>query len=819
MKMTTRVAYDNMKYYKSRNLLIGIAIVLTTMLLFVIPTVGKGMIDLQNAAVNQIYPTWHALFRDVPEETVRQLEAHHDISEYGLRGDAGAINLEDGMASLTFLDQGGMDLYKIKLSEGSLPQAENEIVVSQGILEELGQEAAIGDTITVPCQLQRDGGLDRTEEKRFKICGFLPDTEEGRKQKAYSALVSYDFLRAEIPEEQITYRFLFQIGDEGKSSTTEFEDNIRQIASQFGFRESQMAINTEYLGANYVDPVTLPIICGILLIIVVAGIITIYSIYYISLHQRVQEFGRLKSIGATRRQIRQIVLQEGLCVAWFAIPSGLLLGTLAVVVVFRAMARFVDGTDAYMTTLKGMILDGSVNIFHVWIYLLAAVITVLTVYLSLLKPMRMASKFSVVEAMRTTGSTGRGKSRRKGYDTLTIGRLTKRNLMENKKKSLITIVAMALTGVFLMVIATVLSCANPTEGANSSLVGQYEISPIMEEKNREHPERSYAEVQKNNPLTEELKDRIKKLPGVKRVDAFSGVRVTGDFIDDDSWDTINGVPEEYADYLKKGIVKGKVSYEELKSGDKVIVDKRLFHWHPELKLGDTLTLVVHDGDSTYEKKVEIAAVGEYGSGFTNYNYIIMAKEAADRLCENDATEYFHVLADRAYDSGLESSIREMVDESGRLELRTWKQQYDEMKRTMSATSGACYAFLAILSVISVMNLINTMINSVHMRKKELGMMQAIGMSDRQLMRMLQLEGLFYTLGTLLISVGLGSLAGYPVFLYAKSHGMFEIATYHYPVAAAVIMSAVLLAVQILLAVGIARSVRKDSLIERIRFSE
>lgn len=112
-----------------------------------------------------------------------------------------------------------------------------------------------------------------------------------------------------------------------------------------------------------------------------------------------------------------------------------------------------------------------------------------------------------------------------------------------------------------------------------------------------------------------------------------------------------------------------------------------------------------------------------------------------------------------------------------------------------------------------------MINSVHVRRKELGMMQAIGMSDAQLMKMLQLEGLFYTAGTLAISVGLGSLAGYPVFLYAKKHGMFNISAYHYPAAAAIVVSIVLLVLQIALAAGISRSVRKNSLIERIRFSE
>ena len=93
------------------------------------------------------------------------------------------------------------------------------------------------------------------------------------------------------------------------------------------------------------------------------------------------------------------------------------------------------------------------------------------------------------------------------------------------------------------------------------------------------------------------------------------------------------------------------------------------------------------------------------------------------------------------------------------------------------------------------------------------MMQAIGMSDRQLMKMLQLEGIFYTVGTHIISIGVGSLAGYPLVLYAKRTGMF------YPVTAAIIIILTLFVIQMLLAIFIAKSVRKDSLIERIRFSE
>lgn len=62
MKMTTRVAYCNMRHYKSKNILIGIAIILTTLLLFVIPSIGKDMVEVNFAVINKIYPTWHALY-------------------------------------------------------------------------------------------------------------------------------------------------------------------------------------------------------------------------------------------------------------------------------------------------------------------------------------------------------------------------------------------------------------------------------------------------------------------------------------------------------------------------------------------------------------------------------------------------------------------------------------------------------------------------------------------------------------------------------------------------------------------------------------
>lgn len=820
MKMTTRVAYCNMRHYKSKNILIGIAIILTTLLLFVIPSIGKDMVEVNFAVINKIYPTWHALYRNVDESTVMKLAAHHDVKTYGLRSDAGYMNLEDATVSMMYMDRTGMELYKVKLKEGQLPQKENDIVVSKGILEALGQNGKIGDTITVPYQILKDDGLDYTKEKDFRICGFLADNDSSKEQKQYTSLVSEAFLKAEIPVEQVKYRFLLQVNGQKGNTTADYTETIQNIARQFGISEDDMNINKEYLAANYVDPATIPVIVGIMLIVVLAGIITIYSVYYVSMNQRVREFGKLKAIGATKRQLRQIVLREGMGVALFAIPIGLLIGTVAVKVVLLQFVEHAKDSNVLITEAYKVVAKGEVQLYYWWIYLLAIAVTLCTVYLSLMKPMRMAAKVSEIEAMRYQGGSKRQKSSRKGYQFLNIGRLTKRNLAENKKKSTITIVSMAVTGIFVMMVATVLSCANPMESAKSSIVGQYEISPIVESGNKEHPEYEWAEVQKNNPLNEGLKQQIEELDGVERVDVFTALKVSGGpFEEKIGTEFINGVPEEYAEELKKGITEGNVTYEELKSGDKVILDRALLHWYPDIKVGDKLKLNIHDGDNTFQKEIEVAAIGEYGTGLTNYNCLIMAKEGAEKLTINNSSSYFQVIADKDYDEALEASLQAIVDGSGRLQMRTWKNEYDTWENAIQMTRGACYAFIIILAAISIMNLINTMINSVHVRKKELGMMQAIGMSDRQLMKMLQLEGIFYTVGTLIISIGVGSLAGYPLFLYAKRTGMFDISTYHYPVTAAIIIILTLFVIQMLLAIFIAKSVRKDSLIERIRFSE
>ena len=146
-----------------------------------------------------------------------------------------------------------------------------------------------------------------------------------------------------------------------------------------------------------------------------------------------------------------------------------------------------------------------------------------------------------------------------------------------------------------MVVATVLSCANPSEAADHSIMGEYQISPIIEFNNKEHPELEWTQVQKNNPLTEELKEQILQIDGVNSVECYLGNYVEADAFNGDR-EGIIGVPESEKELLENGIIEGNVTYEELMSGDKVIIDKNLLHWYPNLKIGDVIDAIIWDGD-------------------------------------------------------------------------------------------------------------------------------------------------------------------------------------------------------------------------------
>ncbi|MBR1931779.1 MAG: ABC transporter permease [Lachnospiraceae bacterium] len=839
-----RIAFENMKYHRSKNILTGIAIVLTTLLLFLVPTVGVDMILAQYEMTNENYPTWHACFSDVDQQSVHEISLHHDIKAWGVYSDeiASISHLPDRRTTvgMYYIDENAAELNKVMIIAGKLPEKENEIVISKEVMRMLHIDGQVGDTITLPYQMMTENGLDYRQEKDFVISGLFDDTfPTSVFPTMYEVFVSDAFLQEVNADGH--YYFLFQVGDKENATLEEIKGRINHIAERFHILEENYSYNQNYLFANYVDPAIAATIAVIMMIIMIAGAVTIYSIYYVSMSQRIQEFGRLRAIGASKGQLKRIVLWEGMLVALIAAPMGLLVGTVLTkpVLYFFAHSTGQKSDMASMIELLYQIIrEGKITVFHWWIYGLALLVTFFTVYISLIKPMRIAGGVSVIEALRFTGNRT-SQRKRKGRENIGIWDLSMNHLSGNRRKSMVTILSMSLTGVLIMVVSTVLSCTSPDEMTEESFLGEYRLMNIISEGDKEHPEWSWSEIVKNNPLDDRLKEQIAAMDGVVSVDAFSHVDIdilsvekeilTDEEISDivaegNNGEDICGIPESYAKEIEKGIIEGSATYEDLKSGENVILDKLFFVWNPELDIsvGSTLKVAVHDGDRTYMKKLNVIAISDYRSALHNWNCLIMAKQGADSLCENNINEMFTINAAEKYNKELDDKLKQMlvdVDFMYGVDVRSRQSEYDINKSGLTLIHNGSYVFFGILSVICIMNLVNTMLNSVYIRKKEFGMLQAIGMTDRQLQIMLVEEGLFYTLGTLFVTIGVGSALGYLLYVVAKEEYILGIRSYSYPVQMVCIIVAVLTLIQIFLALVLGKSVKKESLIDRIRFSE
>ena len=129
----------------------------------------------------------------------------------------------------------------------------------------------------------------------------------------------------------------------------------------------------------------------------------------------------------------------------------------------------------------------------------------------------------------------------------------------------------------------------------------------------------------------------------------------------------------------------------------------------------------------------------------------------------------------------------------------------------------CYLFMAIVGLIGFMNLANTMIINITTKKQEYGVLQAVGMTNKQLNLSLQIQGLIFTVGTIYVALAAGLPLGYALFSYAKHNGIFGMNVYHVPLIPILVMILLVGILQIVLSYVLSSNLKKETLVERIRY--
>ena len=794
MKTLTNLVKGNLKSSKAKSVLICITIMLTTTLLTSVGIICNNWLKTNKAATIEYSGSFEGIYKRVNKDKLDIIKNNASIDQYGIYKAIGTSQYEDSNLGLIYADNIIKNMANIKFEDGTMPEKENEIAIESGYLNLLNNGAKIGDKIKLSYESLSTGEI---KEKEFILSGILQTSDISKAQKSYSAIISKSYFVSEEVDENTKYNVYINIVKPKKLTADEVKESILSIAKNMGIEEYDVRINTDYINASNPDP---QVIAGgiiVALIIILSSMLVIYSIFYVSVINKVHEYGKLRAVGATKRQIRKIILREGFILSCISIPLGIAIGYLiGQVVILKALKM-----DRYGV--------GGMNIF---IAIGVAVITVISVLLSLLKPMKMACNISPVEAMRYDGNDSKQK-KRKGYEEINLKKITFANLSRNKKRTVITLLSLSLSGILFIVASTIMNCMNPENMVKDHSLGDITVYLDNYDWNEDGSNNLY-DIQANNPLGKEMCERLENIPGVKKINMEKSAWASIDIgAGEKNLEDIQGFDKEFYDELSEHLVEGEINKEALESGEGLVYTHPSYAKEIGIKVGSTQVITIYDGKDSYKKEFTVLALVDIGGAS-----IRIPESVMDSLIKTDTTIRVGLEVKKDMLKSVEEEIKNITDNDEYLSYGTLEDSIETYKKSMAITSVLIYSLVIIIGVIGLMNLINTMITSIITRKRELCILQAIGLSDKQLVKMLQIEGLFYTVGTLLITLTLGNILGYIAVIIFRNTGA-SYAIYDYPLTQTIIMIVAITLVQILITYMVTNNFKKDSLVDRIRYSE
>lgn len=792
---TTKIAKNNLKQNKSKSILIIITIILSTLMLSSIGIyiVNAGAYQKENTI--KYSGNYQGILANVDEKQADILSNHADVELTGEINGVGVEKLEDDSnISLAYMNEDALKLNSFEFVKGKLPTKENEIVLDSGALKALGyKNKDLGEKIKIS---YNDYKNDKKIEKEFIISGILKTSEISEAGKYYYAIISESYMRNTRNMSQEDFNIYLKFNDKSNLSIEQTKEKLDKIANDIGLDTINTAVNENYINALKPDMETIMGGVFVGLVIVLSSILVIYNIFYISIVTKVQEFGKLRAIGATKKQIKNIVFKEGFILAGISIPIGIILGYVLANIIIKSFMNI----DAKSSQLP--------------VILLVAVISFISVVLSLLKPMKVASKVSIVDAVRYSGNKISNKNKRKGYKNINLNRLSHANLERNKKRTYMTLASLILSGTIFITVSTALESFDAEKMAREHFPYDIEVRLSGYEMNSDkNPKNNLNILQMDNPLSKDFFNQIKNIEGIKRIESARSVKIgMEDYDVEFKYDLLQSINENDVKSLSKNLIDGKINLERLQTGDEIVITHVDTAKEMGVKAGDKIRLTLYDGDKKIKKEFKVQAIA---MGVPSFG---IGKDFIDRTLKYDSTSSLGIYTKEGKYQEVKDSIKKIAKSNGFLETDFIDSRIESNKATISFIKIMGYTLTGIIGVIGFMNLVNTMITSIVTRKKELGMLQAIGLTNKQLVKMLNSEAIYYTSGMMIGSILFGGILGYIAVMVLKKTGL-SYATYSLPIVPILLMIVCILIAQFITTYLIGRSFNKESLIDRVRYSE
>ena len=565
----------------------------------------------------------------------------------------------------------------------------------------------------------------------------------------------------------------------------EAEELLSQISENTGLKDWTVSsyydyVNTGLSVSNYAAYIVL---AGILFL---AAALVIYSIFYISVGQKVAEFGQLRTIGASKKQIYKIVLKQGYILA----SPGILIGSIVGTIISYCLQSKGWSVFAFAVSLCGASLFG-----------------ILLVYISVRKPARIAANVSPIAALKNQVETINYRSHKR--HRITPAYLAKISFFRNRKKSVLTILSMGLCGIIFFFAASYQSSFNAESMARYWDIrhGDFKISVDLENDS----ENLDAVLRKE--YFSDLNRNIATMDGVRNVFTYAILPAEFSTSNDVADETLlMGYNEKDMDSLTTAIVSGNITEntELIVSDPDRVYD--VYHWKPQI--GDTVTFNFknHSG-KTITKAFKIGAITSSNDGMGGYIFR-MPENMLKELAGYDCTYAIEIQAEAEYQEIIEQELKLLVSDNRDVRLQTLQDFIVEHQSDNRAGFTLAYAIAAILWIFAVINQINLTVTNLLSQKQEMGTLKSIGMTNKQLKQAFMMEGLFTTLIALLITAVVGIPGGYAIGIFLKNAGMST--GFVFPVVAFTLFAVAMFMLESLMTILLIHSWKKQSVIAIMR---
>lgn len=839
-KCVRHLAWKSLLASRTRNLIAIVAIALTTMLFTSLFTIALSINEgFQQSNFRQVGGFSHGGFKYMTQAQFNELKDDPLISQWGERRYLGMPTeapFNKSHVEVSFADANEAHWMFCDPVEGSLPQeGTDQAATDTHVLELLGIKPEIGAEFTLTFDVD---GHETTQT--FTLCGWWEYDEAIVANHVLIPESRVNEVLAEVgvdpdnPDDGMTGRWNLDVML--KSGSRHIEQDLNQILENHGYQSENAGdnyidtgVNWGYTGArmsDLVDPMTVIAIVAVVLLIIFTGYLIIYNVFQISVAGDIRFYGLLKTIGTTPRQLRRIIRLQALALSAAGIPIGLIIGW------------FIGGqlTPVIVAQLDGIVPMTSVS---PWIFVIAAAFALLTVLISCRKPGRMAARVSPVEAVRYTEG-GSEKTRAKGRKARKVSPFTMAwaNLGRSKGKTVVTVLSLSLAVVLLTVTVNFAGgfdmdkyvsnftssdfiVANAGKFQTSTVFSDEQALPqsaidainaqggitdsgvvygqtfgaleyVTEDWFRQNKERFYTPEQLDNLIR--LTDRNE--------DGLLADRIQLSGMSNFALDHLTVLEGDLSALYEPGSRAIAAVYAEDDYGNADLDS----HW---ARLGDTVTVRyveeteyvdpdtgiayasvedVPDGANWVERPVQyrdvdytVAALVAVPSALSYRYYgsdeFILNDQTFVQDSGTDSVMYYAFDTTDEANAAMESFLADYTEnvnpELDYESKATYAGEFESM-RSMFLLLGGALSF--IVGLVGVLNFFNAILTGIIARQRELAVLQAVGMTGRQLRAMLIWEGLLYALGAaglaLILTLTLGPIA------FQAVEGLFWFFTYH-----------------------------------------